>query len=137
MRASVRRLLLAVYLIGVAGNIGDLLLIGHVEEWSQRAPVVVLGATLLAAVWWGITAGINARQVFRLTVVLLMLAGGIGLWFHLRGNIEFEREVSPQLSGIALLSKAVRGASPPSLAPGSLIHLGLLGLICTVKERET
>jgi hypothetical protein len=58
----------------------------------------------------------------------------LGLWFHYRGTVEFEREVSPELVGAAHAWKAIKGASPPSLAPAVMIHLGLLGLASTYRH---
>jgi len=49
---------------------------------------------------------------------------------HYRGNVEFERERDPSLSGLALVWEALRGATP-SLAPGAMAQLGLLGLAIT------
>jgi hypothetical protein len=67
--------------------------------------------------------------------MLALVAGGVaGLWLHYRANVEFEREISPSLTGPALFWKAIQGASPPSLAPAALIHLGLLGLAFTYRH---
>jgi hypothetical protein len=127
----VRRLLAALFLIGVIGTAADLFLIGHVEGPWQIVPLVLL---VLAAVAGGImlvTGG--GRRVLLLSSWLLIAGGAAGLTLHYRGNMEIEREVSPSLTGTALIWKALRGGSPPSLAPGTLVHLGLIGLVCTFK----
>ena len=53
---------------------------------------------------------------------------------HLRASIEFQREIQPSLSTMALAMKAVRAKAPPALAPGALVQLGLLGLIYTFRH---
>jgi hypothetical protein len=58
---------------------------------------------------------------------LYVAAGVLGVYLHLRGNFEFERERDPSLGGSALLWEAMRGATP-ALAPGALAQLGLVGL---------
>ena len=136
MTTTLRRAIVAVYLIGLAGTAADLLLIGHVEEWTQLAPLLVMAPAFAAGIWWGITIDLHSRTVFQMTIAVLMFTGAVGLWFHFQGNVEFEREVSPTLGGFPFYWKALQGGSPPSLAPGTLIHLGLIGLISTFKERE-
>jgi hypothetical protein len=61
-------------------------------------------------------------------MALCLIAGALGVYLHYRGNVEFELEREPTLSGLALLWEAVRGATP-ALAPGALAQLGLLGLL--------
>ena len=56
-----------------------------------------------------------------------VVSGALGLWLHHRANVEFERELAPDRAGVDLFWTAIRGASPPALAPATLIHLGLLG----------
>ena len=53
--------------------------------------------------------------------------GLLGLYLHLRGNAEFERELHPAAAGWTLWWDALRGATP-ALAPGALAQLGLVGL---------
>ena len=57
-------------------------------------------------------------------------AGLLGTWLHYRGNVEFELERTPTLAGWALFRAAMEGATP-SLAPGTMIHFGLIGLLFT------
>ena len=122
---------LFLFVLGAAGTLGELLLIGHYEGGWQWAPLALLGASLMAAAWWRGTRSGAGRAAFVATLWLLVAAGAAGLWFHYQANVEFAAEGFPALGGIDLFWNAVRGASPPSLAPGSLIHLGLLGLAGT------
>jgi hypothetical protein len=66
----------------------------------------------------------------RVLMVLFMMAGALGTWFHYESNAEFAAELTPGLSGFALFSEAITRPTPPPLAPGTMIMLGLIGLVC-------
>ena len=134
MDSGVRRLLLLLLAAGVVATAVDLLLIEHYADPWQFAPLVLLTATLACAVWLALAPNRAGLRVFQAMMLLLIAGGMAGLWLHLAGNLEFEREVSPGLAGADLLWKALKGASPPSLAPAGLIHLGLLGLLFTYRH---
>ncbi len=119
------------YFLGAAGTLAELLLIGHYEGGWQWAPLALLAASLVMGGWWRGIPGKVARLSFQASLWLLVAAGAAGLWFHYSANVEFAAEGFPSLAGVDLFWNAVRGASPPSLAPGTLIHLGLLGLVGT------
>jgi hypothetical protein len=57
----------------------------------------------------------------------------IGVGLHYTGNAEFEVEMYPSLSGLALVGGALTGATPV-LAPGSMTLLGLVGLAYTYRH---
>lgn len=61
-------------------------------------------------------------------MVLSIMTGSIGLFLHMKGNFGFEREMYKNLSFFSLLWRSLREALP-ALAPGSMIYIGLLGLI--------
>jgi hypothetical protein len=131
MTAPLRTLLLICLLAGVIGTTIDLLLIGHYEDPWQWTPIVLLGVSALQIGACLLAAGRRGVRRLRWTMLLFIAAGFLGLWFHFTANMEFEREVSPSLQGSGLLWKAIRGASPPSLAPATFMQLGFLGLICS------
>lgn len=120
--------------VGAAATALDLLLIEHHADVWQLTPLVLLGATLACAAWIACAPRRGALRLFQAMMLLLIAGGATGLWLHLAGNLEFEREVSPGLAGRELFWKAVQGAAPPSLAPAGLIHLGLLGLLFTYRH---
>jgi hypothetical protein len=130
----VRRLVLLLFVAGVGATALDLLLIEHHADAWQLAPLILLTATLACSAWLALAPNLAAFRVFRAMMLLLIAGGAAGLWLHLAGNLEIEREVSPGLAGTELLWKAIKGASPPSLAPAGLIHLGLLGLLFTYRH---
>ena len=129
-----RRILLVLFILGTAATAADLALVEHYEDTWQLTPFALLALAATGAATCLITPSHAPVRVFRWSLMLLMAGGVIGTWLHYDGNIEFEREVSPDLAGFALFLKAVKGASPPSVAPLSLIHLGLLGLAATYRH---
>lgn len=132
--AVLRGLVLAVFLLGALGTAGDLALIGHYGDAWQIAPFALLAVAVGAAVWRFLGAARPAVRAFQGATLLLVGAGLVGLWLHYQANVEFEKEMYASLSGFELFWKAIRGASPPSLAPASLIHLGLVGLAYTYRH---
>ena len=134
--ASLRRLLLAIILVGLAGTATDLLLIGHDEDAWQVIPLAVLFLAMLASVGviaTRIRSGTAAVRLFQITMVLLIVSGAMGSVLHYRANMEFKREMDPSLSGFALFSSVVQAQSPPALAPGNMTLLGLFGLACAFR----
>ena len=127
---------LGVLLIFVIGSVGlgtELLLLGHFEEWRQQIPLVLLTLGLVLLAIRILYRGVIILRLFRLTMLAFVLAGIVGVWFHLSANMEFELEMYPTLSGLELLSKALGGAMP-ALAPGALVQLGLIGFLYTYQH---
>lgn len=128
-----RRLLFATLVLGTSGTLAELLLLEHFEDWKQYLPLILLGIALLAELWY--VAGRHRASVraVQATMWLCIVAGGVGVILHYRGNMEFEREMVPTIAGFALFREAMMGATP-ALAPGQLVQLGLLGLAWTFRH---
>lgn len=133
MNVSIRQLVLALVLIGIAGLETELALLRHAESFSQWIPHVVLLIGLLITLLVFLRPGPTTLRLFKGMMVVFVIVGVVGLYLHYRGNVEFATERDPSLSGLKLLWKALRGATP-ALAPGALSQLGLLGLIYTYKH---
>jgi hypothetical protein len=128
---TLRRLLLGLLLFGLVGTATELLLMGHDEDGWQLIPLVVLALAMITSLAMLATGPVPATAPIRLfqgSMVLLILSGAMGSVLHYRANREFKREMDPSLSGFALFSSVIRAKAPPSLAPGTLALLGLLGL---------
>lgn len=134
---TIRRLLLALLAFGLIGTVSELWLIGHHEDWWQMVPLVMIGTSAVVLAWvaWSWTAG--AVRVFRVCMLFLMLSGATGSILHYRANMEFQLEMDPTLGGVALMSKVLHAKAPPTLAPGNMVLLGLLGLVSTVGVSRT
>ena len=130
---ATRVLLLALFAFGVVGSGVELLLLEHTEDVWQLAPLILMGLSLPAMVWLALDQRRVSVRVFQAMMLLYVASGLIGLYLHYRGNVEFELEMYPGLSGMALFWEALKGATP-SLAPGTMLVLGLLGLLYTFRH---
>lgn len=130
---TLRRLLLAVVLFGMVGLAAELVLLEHVESVQQWIPLAALALGFLAGLALLVRPTAAIVRAFQVVMAVFVAAGALGVYLHLRGNVEFEREMDPAVRGMALLWEALRGATP-ALAPGTLAHFGLLGLACTYRH---
>ena len=72
-------------------------------------------------------------RVLRGVMLVFLVAGVAGVYYHYRANVEFQRESDPSLAGRELLWSVLRAKVPPALAPGVMVQLGLLGLVYTYR----
>jgi hypothetical protein len=133
MSDTLRRFLLVIFILGAAGVTAELLLLAHVEDFDQLIPIGLCGLGLIAAVVVAIKPAATTVRAFRALMVLFIASGALGSALHFKANLEFQREVDPSLRGRALFQKAIRAKSPPALAPGAMIQLGLIGLAYTFR----
>ena len=131
--SALRGLLLILFVIGAVGTGAELLLLGHTESFWQWVPLVLMAVSLVTLGWCVVARGARSLRAFQGTMVLLVLSGVVGLWLHYHGNAEFELEMYPALRGVELFLESVTGATP-TLAPGTMLELGLLGLAYTYRH---
>ena len=124
----IRRGLLALLALGCAGLIGELIILEHYEEINQLPPLILLSLTLITILWHWIDGGRRSLRTLQVVTLFLIIAGAVGVYFHLMGNIEATKEFEPDLAGLPFWVDVIRGAAP-SLAPGTLLQFGLLGLL--------
>ena len=94
-------------------------------------PLVANSSTAAAATSGAMPNMVSGWSIsIRTAMLLFVLAGLVGLWLHIKGNTEWELESDPAMRGLDLAWSALRGATP-TLAPGALVQLGLMGLILT------
>jgi hypothetical protein len=128
MHKSLRELLLAVVVIGIVGLEVELALLKHADSLQQWIPHVALMIGLLATVAVYFSPGPATLRVFQIIMAAFLAVGALGVYLHVQGNVEFALERDPSLTGLSLIWKALRGATP-ALAPGAMAQLGLLGLL--------
>lgn len=130
-----RMMLFGVLMAGMGGTWLELLLTSHTEDGWQKLPVGLLffGLVLVPAV--AFRPGRITVGLLRVLMVLFILAGALGTFFHYESNAEFAAELTPGLSGFALMADAMTRVTPPPLAPGTMIMLGLIGLVCCYRIR--
>ena len=135
-RPNARQLLIAVFLFGAIGVGLELILLEHTEEAWQWVPIVLLGTSIPTAAVLVFKPSRAVIRLFTFIMVLFIGAGGIGLIQHFRGNIEFELEMYASRGGWELFWEALKGATP-TLAPGTMTLLGLMGIIYTFRHPLT
>lgn len=133
---TLRRFLLVILVIGMAGTAVELLLLQHDEGAIQRVPLVLLGAGLMSVGWHAVHPGKASANAVRAVMVAFVAAGLAGIYFHYRANVEFQLESDPSRAGAALFWKVLAAKVPPALAPGVMMQLGLLGLAYTYRDKE-
>ena len=133
MSESWRRLALYLLLLSTAGIAAELVLLEHYEALPQWAPLALLALGLVAAS--ALAAGATRARVRALQVVAVaqVVAALVGIFLHLRSNVEFELELRPGEGGWPLVIETLRGAIP-ALAPGAMAQLGLLGLLVSYRH---
>ena len=122
-----RRFLAAIFLLGSVGLAAELILIGHIQDALQQIPLVFIAAGTATLIWDAAQPSVWSLRLFRAAAVLLVAGGLLGVVLHYQSNVEFEREMYPDLRGFQLIREALAGAIP-ALAPGALVQLGLVGL---------
>jgi hypothetical protein len=123
---SLRRLLLATFLGGVVGTCAELLLLEHFEDVKQWIPIALCAIGSTICIWYWMRPDAASAGAFKLVLAAFAISGALGLWFHYRGNVEFEKEMYPELAGSALVWQSLMGATP-TLAPGAMILLAFVG----------
>jgi hypothetical protein len=132
--SALRVMVVLILLLGVLGAGVELLLLGHTEDWRQWIPLALQGSTVAVLVWHFAERGPRSTRAIQLIMIAFIVAGLAGVYYHLQGSAEFKLESNPSLAGWALFWEAMRGKNPPSLAPGVMVQLGLLGLAYTYRH---
>jgi hypothetical protein len=125
--STLRRWLLGLSVLGLVGTGVELVLLEHYEDTWQLVPLVLIVLTLSTLAWHGTRHSSASLRSVRAAMALCVAAGLVGIVLHLRGAAEFQREMDPSQSRWSVFKKAMRAKSPPVLAAGAMIELGLLG----------
>ena len=119
--------LLIILLVGLVGVLIELFLLEHTDEAWQRLPIFMIIASLVVLAWHALDRGALSVRFLQVVMWLFVLTGVIGVALHFKGNMEFELEMQPSARGAGLLWTTLKGATP-TLAPGTMVQLGLIGL---------
>jgi hypothetical protein len=123
-----RRALLWILILGMAGTTAELLLLRHTEDTAQILPLGLLTAGYLTVAWNATKHSRLSVLILQLLMVLFVASGLLGMYFHYTANLEFQLEMEPTLTGGSLIWKILQAKTPPALAPGVMAQLGLIGL---------
>lgn len=125
---ALRRVLLGILLLGMAGTATELLLLKHDEDATQLIPLILLGSGFASAAWNALARTRLSLVALQILMVLFIASGGLGIVFHYQANVEFQLEVDRQLAGSKLVWAVLQAKTPPALAPAVMAQLGLIGL---------
>ena len=131
--AEQRRQVRKAALASTVGTTIELLLLKHTEGYWQILPLVLMGLALALLVVHAVAPSASTVRVLQAVMALFLLSGAVGILLHYRGNAEWELERMASLSGFDLFKHAVMGATP-TLAPGTMVQLGLVGLLYTYRH---
>ncbi len=137
MSDTARRILLTILILGIAGISLELWLLAHTEDFYQLIPLWLAGIAIIASLLVALRPSPGTIRLFQAVMVLFLLSGAVGMWLHFQVNMEFQLEMDPALAGMALLRKSIVAKTPPALAPGAMIQLGLIGLAYTFRHPAT
>ena len=126
--ALLRRALLGILVLGLGGTLVELLLLGHTDGIWQLIPVVLVSLGLAVTAWFVASRGIAPLRALQILSGIFIVSGLAGTILHYICNIAYEHDSNPSLSGAVLYRSALSG-STPALAPGTMIQLGLIGLL--------
>jgi hypothetical protein len=126
-------MLLVILVIGLLGIAAELMLLKHYEDWKQLVPLALIALALVSVLWHILAPSAANVRVLQALMTLFVFAGPIGMGLHYGANSEFEHEMDPSLTGFRLFTESLSGATP-LLAPGSMVQLGLLGLVYTYRH---
>jgi hypothetical protein len=134
MSEAARRILLAILILGIAGISVELWLLAHTEDFYQLIPLWLAGLGVIAVATVVLRPSTGTVRLFQAVMILFLISGIVGMYLHFQVNMEFQLEMDPALSGMALYRKAILAKTPPALAPGAMIQLGLIGLAYTFRH---
>jgi hypothetical protein len=132
--STIRKILLAILLLGLLGSGAELLLLNHVDGIAQWVPLLLIVLSLVVLGWHGLEPGRMSTRAIQGTMIAFIAAGFTGFYFHYQGGVEFKLESNPSLRGWALFREAIQSKAPPALAPGVMIQLGLIGFAYTYRH---
>ncbi len=128
-----RRALLWLLVLGAAGTLADLVLASHYKEATQWPPLALLAALVFTGGWALVAGSRAAWRAVRGASWLCLPTTAAGLFFHVRANVEWARDDRPDLAGWPLVRDTLFG-SLPTLAPGAMLYLGLIGLLAATRH---
>jgi hypothetical protein len=132
--SMLRRLLVVLLLFGLFGTTAELLLLKHYESAWMFAPFAVSAIAAAGAIGRLARPSAGSVRWLRLSMLPLLAAGVVGAYLHYLGGLAFQTDMDPTLPRWQMFWKVVRMQAPPTLAPGVLIQLGLLGLASTYRD---
>ena len=131
-----RRFLLLLAILLFAGALVELWLVGHTEDWVQLIPFVLAIVAIVVALLVMFRPSKGTIQVMRVWMAVVVLGTLFGVYQHIAGNIDFEREVNPRATTSQLAWQGLGGGNP-LLAPGILAIAAVLAVAATYRYQDS
>ena len=112
------------------GTVVELILEKHYDKLLQFIPFALCIAGFLTVAFVVIRAAPLTIWLMRGVMFVTMPVTLFGMWEHLDGNMDFQREIRPNAGMWEQLNNAIHGAAP-LLAPGILALAAGVALIAT------
>ncbi|MEO7521741.1 MAG: hypothetical protein ABIW79_07995 [Gemmatimonas sp.] len=128
-----RRAILGILLFGLAGTGVELLLLKHTDGFWQWSPLALIALAMAVVAWHALTRGAGSVRALQLLMGLNLASGIVGFAQHFSGNLGYARDSNPSVAGMELYTEALLG-STPTLAPGTMIVLALLGFAYAIRH---
>ena len=133
--AKITRLILIAIVFMSVGLSIELYLLEHYEGIVQFIPIICVSLGLILSLILFKFRNASIQILFHISLILMVASGLAGIFLHLKANYEFEKEIRPSINGMDLFMESLSGALP-SLAPGSLILLALIGYSYTLLIKQ-
>ena len=132
-----KQLIFATFVFMLLGVGLELYLLSHYEDTLQRIPLFCIGSAILVLIILLFKRSSFVITLFKVILGCTALSGIYGTFLHLRANYEFEMEMKPNARDWDLFIESLSGALP-TLAPGSMIVLALIGYsyILLLKQKQ-
>jgi fatty acid desaturase len=131
-----RKFLLMLAVLLLAGALVELWLVGHTEDWVQLIPFVLAIVGIIVGFLVLFQPGKRTIQIMRIWMAVVVMGTLFGVYQHITGNIAFEREVDPKATTSQLAWQGLGGGNP-LLAPGVLAIAAVLALAATYRHDVT
>jgi len=115
------------------GTIVELILERHYDKLLQYVPFVLCVAGLVTLAVVIVKATPLTIWAMRLVMTTMFPVTLLGMWEHLDGNMDFQRDIRPNAGTWEQLTNAIHGAAP-LLAPGILALAAGVALIATYRH---
>jgi hypothetical protein len=97
-RLTLERALFYLVIFGFAGLLPELLLLEHFGEPTQFIPLGLIVLAVGSTIWFSKSRRGAARKTYLTSMWMTILSGPVGIFLHLRGNYEFEREMDASVA---------------------------------------
>lgn len=117
-----------------AGSLFELTVLNHTGQPVQLLPFILGAVGLLLVAWAFFRPSMAGLRLLRVSMALIILGSLVGVYFHLRGNLE---AVLDSGASLTLFQQVVRtlGGENPLMAPGILAIAAVLAIAATYGQK--